>query len=216
MEYEKKPIYAKREEAIYQIPNFWLTALLNHPEISSLLAESEEEYLIHLSRLEVQVYENNDEGFKIIFYFKENPYFENSLLIKEYYHVIIDGKSTCQISSTPIMWKEGQDISLKLKERKSFFLWLTSHEYGTNDIDIAQVIKDDLWMNPLHYYLLSDNELEENSEEEDGNDDVFIIQDSDNDEKFNQHEPDGDETDNETEEYDSPTSSEITQHDPDV
>lgn len=27
MECEKKPIYAKREEAIYQIPNFWLTAV---------------------------------------------------------------------------------------------------------------------------------------------------------------------------------------------
>lgn len=212
LEKDKRHIYVKRDEAICQIPNFWVTALLNHPDISSLMDESEEEYLLYLSKIEVQIYEDMIASFKILFHFKDNPYFKNTLLVKEYYQLITEGKTTCQITSTPILWKDGQDISLKLKEKKSFLFWLTSNEFGTADVDVAQVIKDDLWVNPLHYYLLSDNDNDENSEEEEPNDDVLIIEDSDDD-KSNQEEGDAEETDNETEEYDSPASSELTQND---
>lgn len=35
----RKPFYEKRNEAIKKIPNFWLTAFINHPQISSILEE---------------------------------------------------------------------------------------------------------------------------------------------------------------------------------
>nr|CAD7257780.1 unnamed protein product [Timema shepardi] len=73
--------------------------------------------------------------------------------------------------STSIRWKEGNDLYKTGKERtpgkgkkrsleqKSFFNWFTDHADPSAD-DIAEVIKDDMWPNPLQYYLVPDIEME--------------------------------------------------------
>lgn len=54
-------------------------------------------------------------------------------------------------------------------EQKSFFAWFNDHIDPASD-DIAEIIKDDLWLNPLNYYLVPDIEVENGADEEDASD----------------------------------------------
>ena len=137
---------------------------MNHPQISGILEEEEEECLHFLEKLDVQEFEDIKSGYRITFYFRANEYFENSVLSKEFF---LNGKneSATPISeSTKILWKEGKDLLKQLQfkpmsnqrkrnlEHKTFFDWFTDNSDPIND-EIAELIKDDLWPNPLQYYL---------------------------------------------------------------
>jgi template-activating factor I len=80
---------------------------LNHPQLSTLLDEDDEDALQHLTRVEVQEFEDIKSGFNINFYFdaSKNPYFENECLRKEF-HLNENGEQTCK--STLIKWKPGK------------------------------------------------------------------------------------------------------------
>lgn len=72
--------------------------------------------------------------------------------------------------STSIRWKEDMDLTKRVKAKpikgrkrmlvhRSFFDWFTDHGDPSSD-EIAELIKDDMWPNPLQYYLASDLDLE--------------------------------------------------------
>jgi template-activating factor I len=181
----RKPFFDKRNTIISKISNFWITAMVNHPQISLLIDEEEEDCLHFLTKMEVEEFEDIKSGYRIKFYFQENPFLENDCLIKEFHlGTIGDPKS----SSTEIKWKPGQDLSKKVKESatlrrkrgfepKNFFSWFTDHVDPSAD-DIAEVIKDDLWPNPLQYYLVPDiegNGVEEEGSEEGEDDDAVVV-----------------------------------------
>jgi len=187
----RKPFYEKRNDIIKRIPNFWVTAFINHPQISGILEEEEEECLHFLSKLEVEEFEDIKSGYRIHFHFDENPYFENETLTKEFCLGAASGPSS---NSTSITWKEGKDL-LKLMqfkqqsprrkrqvEYKTFFDWFIDNNDPVND-EIAELLKDDLWPNPLQYYLVPDIEVEP---EEGENSDEFA-----EDEQFEEEEEDG-------------------------
>ena len=84
--------------------------------------------------------------------------------------------------STTINWKEGKDLAAKaamkaaarggrkrLLGERSFFSWFCDNSEPSGD-DIAEVIKDDMWPNPLQYFLVPDIEVENGGEEEDEDD----------------------------------------------
>ncbi|XP_032679098.1 protein SET isoform X2 [Odontomachus brunneus] len=185
----RKPYFQKRNDIIKRIPNFWVTAFVNNKEIAEILEEDEEDVLRYLNKLEVEEFEDIKSGYRINFYFDKNPYFDNEVLTKEF-HL---GSSASQ--STPICWKEGVDLTKKAKTKaplkgrkrplkhRSFFDWFTDHGDPSSD-EIAELIKDDMWPNPLQYYLAPDIDVEngiegdgeeceseEEEEEEDGADD---------------------------------------------
>lgn len=54
-------------------------------------------------------------------------------------------------------------------EYKTFFDWFTDNSDPVND-EIAELIKDDLWLNPLQYYLVPDIEVEPEDDDEDNED----------------------------------------------
>jgi len=207
----RKPFFEKRNELIAKIPNFWVTAFVNHPQISAILDEDEEECLHFLSKLEVEEFEDIKSGYRIKFYFDENPYFENDLLEKEF-HLGAGGDPASK--STQIKWREGSDLAKRLQEQQSaynknenesnakssrkrqlefprtFFTWFTDHGDASAD-DIAEVIKDDMWPNPLQYFLVPDIEVENGGlDGEDGDDDsdddendesVVVVEEEDDD-----------------------------------
>ena len=105
--------------------------------------------------------------------------------------------------STPIKWREGSDLSKRLQEQqnaknendsnaknsrkrqldypRTFFTWFTDHGDASAD-DIAEVIKDDMWPNPLQYFLVPDIEVEnggldgeDDDSEEDENDESVVV-----------------------------------------
>ncbi|KAF4532615.1 hypothetical protein B566_EDAN013520 [Ephemera danica] len=98
----------------------------------------------------------------INFHFSENPFFENEVLTKEF-HLGLAGDPAS--NSTTIRWKQGNDLTKRVKERnigkgrkraheqKTFFSWFSDHGDPY-----------DMWPNPLQYYLI---EIENGVEGED-------------------------------------------------
>jgi template-activating factor I len=165
------PHFQKRSELISKIPNFWVTAFVNHPQVSALLNEEDEEALQSLVKVEVQEFEDIKSGYKINFHFDENPFFENKCISKEF-HMTETGEPSSK--STPITWKSGKDLTKPPSQAKgdrkrahdqqdSFFSWFTDHADAAAD-ELGEVIKDDIWPNPLQYYLAS--EVDEDAGEE--------------------------------------------------
>lgn len=177
----RKPFFQKRNEIIKRIPSFWVTAIVNHPQISGILEEEEEECLQFLQKLDVEEFEDIKSGYRIHFHFEENPYFENKVLTKEF-NLGSSGETPIS-TSTAIKWKPERDLTKMLPKKamanrrkrgleyRTFFDWFTDNNDPIND-DIAELIKDDLWPNPLQYYLVPDIEVEPENEE-DGAEDEF-------------------------------------------
>ncbi|XP_048475796.1 protein SET-like [Rhincodon typus] len=195
----RRPHFERRNRLIEDIPGFWVTAFLNHPQLSALIDENDEEAFNYMTRLEVEEFEDIKSGYRIKFHFGENPYFENNLIIKEF-HLGTGGKPVSQ--STPIKWKKGMDLTalskgLDEKGRKrghrSFFSWFTEHRNPTTD-EIAEVLKDDMWPNPLQYFLIAESESGENglddSDEENGDDSVVIVDEDEDEEEDDEDDDD--------------------------
>ncbi|XP_009623886.1 NAP1-related protein 2 [Nicotiana tabacum] len=196
----RKPVYDKRNDIIKAIPDFWLTAFLSHPVLGELLAEEDQKIFKFLSSIEVEDSKDVKSGYSITFNFNANPYFENTKLSKTY-TFLEDGPT--KISATTIKWKEGMGIPNGVAHEKkgnkrshaeeSFFTWFSEVNQKDEDEDealeiqdeVADIIKDDLWPNPLTYFNNepdeedfdgdegkdsegSEDEEEEEEEDEDG------------------------------------------------
>jgi len=183
----RQPHFKKRSELIAKIPNFWLTVFVNHPQLSTLLDEDDEEALQYLNKVEVQEFDDIKSGYKINFYFDaaKNPFFENDVLSKEF-HLNENGEPSCK--STPIKWKPGKDLTAEAKpeanssnaagkskkrahkEPSLFFSWFNDLTEAAGD-DFGEVIKDDIWPNPLQYFLSTGDEDDDEGEEGDDDED---------------------------------------------
>lgn len=220
----RKPYFEKRNDLIKKIPNFWVTAFVNHPTLTTILEEEEEECLNYLSKLEVEEFEDIKSGYRIIFHFESNPYFDNETLIKEF-HLGSTGDPAS--TSTPINWKNTElagrlkeqtmnrvNISFRKKKRsvgrQTFFTWYLQNGDASAD-DIAEVIKDDMWPNPLQYFLVPDMEVEngldegehdeDDSEVEEGDESVVLLEEDDEEIGEEGEEEEGEEEVGEEEEY---------------
>jgi len=190
----RQPHFQKRSDMVTKIPNFWVTAFINHPQISALLTEDDEDALQFLDKVEVQEFEDIKTGYKINFYFGENQYFENKCITKEF-HLNESGEPSSK--STPITWKVGKCLvkapnakagKRTHDEQESFFSWFTNHKDAGAD-ELGEVIKDDIWPNPLQYYLASEMD-------EDGDDDGEGGEEDDEDGEGLEEEEEGEEEGN--------------------
>ncbi|KAK7295354.1 hypothetical protein RJT34_18261 [Clitoria ternatea] len=173
----RKPVYARRNEIIKTIPDFWLTGFLSHPALCELLTEEDQKIFKYLDALDVEDFKDMKLGYSITFNFKENPYFEDTQLTKTFTFV---EEGTTKITGTAIKWKEGMGVAnganheTKGNKRpfaeESFFSWFSETEQ--KDLveftdEVAEIIKEDLWPNPLKYF---NNEADE--EDSEGEEDV--------------------------------------------
>ncbi|XP_043705927.1 NAP1-related protein 2-like isoform X3 [Telopea speciosissima] len=171
----RRPVYEKRNEIIKSIPDFWLTAFLSHPALGDLLSEEDQKN------------------------FNPNPHFEDTKLTKTF--TFFD-EGTTKITGTTIKWKEGMDIANGGNHEKkgikrpiaeeSFFSWFSETQQkdisdGLHD-EVAEIIKEDLWPNPLKYFNneadeedIDGDEDDEEDEEEGKGADVFEEEEEDDD-----------------------------------
>merc|ERR1719356_850973 len=177
----RKPFFEKRSSIIGRIPKFWLTAFINHPQLSSIIEEDEEDCLQYLEKLDVEEFEDIKSGFKIQFFFSENPYFSTNVLCKEFQ---LGSSGDPNSKSTEIAWKDGYNLVEKAAQRaalakgsrkrqletRTFFTWFCDNTDPQQD-DVAEVIKDDLWPNPLQYFLVPDIEVENGGEDDEDDED---------------------------------------------
>ncbi|RZC16555.1 NAP1-related protein 2 isoform A, partial [Glycine soja] len=157
----RKPVYNKRNDVVKSIPDFWFTAFMSHPALYELLNVEDQKIFMYLGSLDVEDNKDVKSGYSITFNFNPNPYFENIKLTKTFTFL---EEGTAKITATPIKWKmeRGQEdmfcitISIFSISLSLFFSWFSDCEQK-NDVDeihdeVAELIKDDLWPNPLTYF----------------------------------------------------------------
>ncbi|KAJ4761502.1 Testis-specific Y-encoded-like protein 2 [Rhynchospora pubera] len=155
----RKPVLIRRNEVIGTIREFWLTAFLSHPILGDLLSEEDQKILKHMSSLEVEEAKDVKSGYSIIFNFSPNRYFEDEKLIKTY---CFNQEGKLSIMCQPIKWKDGKGITNGSGHDKggkrpytseSFFTWFSEAVKSDGRVDqIAEIIRDDLWPNPLRHF----------------------------------------------------------------
>ncbi|KAK4360160.1 hypothetical protein RND71_019112 [Anisodus tanguticus] len=182
-----KPVYKKRKDIIKDIPNFWLTAFLRHPELGELVSTEDYEIFKFLSSIEVEESKDMKSGYTITFYFNPNPHFKNTLLSKTY-TFLEDGQPT-KVAASTIRWSKGNG-SVSRHAKDSFFRWFSS-EVNQKDDKIAAIIKEELWQNPLTFF----NEADEEKDEAD--DEVVKDNEHDGNEKADEADEEKDEADDE-------------------
>ncbi|XP_048193027.1 testis-specific Y-encoded protein 9-like [Perognathus longimembris pacificus] len=150
----QKTLLDSRSSNIQGIPGFWAQTFVNHPQLSAMISDQDEDMLSYMINLEVQELRHPKRSCKITFYFRNNPYFQNAVVVKEFL-VDITGYRLCH--STPIQWR--QDYKIEADSHRNhnkspnFFNWFTDHNFaGSNRI--TEIIRKDLWLNPLYYYKM--------------------------------------------------------------
>ncbi|KAH9775673.1 NAP1-related protein 2 [Citrus sinensis] len=178
----RKPVYDKRNDIIKSIPDFWLTAFISHPALGELLSEEDQKN------------------------FSPNPYFEDTKLTKTF--TFLDDDGSMKITATSIKWKEGMGIPNGVNHEKkgnkrplaeeSFFTWFSdTQEKDTIDgiqDEVAEIIKEDLWPNPLTYFNNEADEEEFEGDEEGKEDDDS--EDDEDDQEEDDDDEDGDDEGN--------------------
>ncbi|XP_043102413.1 testis specific protein Y-linked isoform X2 [Puntigrus tetrazona] len=189
---QRRPHLDQRSAITQAIPGFWVTALLNHPHLSAQIDETDEDALSYMTNLEIESFKNNKLGYRICFHFRRNPFFQNKMIVKELH------LGSPVSFSNPILWHRGQNLVGSGEPRRtsqgvyqSFFHWFSDHSNPGRD-EIAQILKDDLYRNPLRYYLTPLWEPRENGsgpkpQGSNNGDECVIISDSDEDEEKSQN-----------------------------
>lgn len=99
------------------VQNFWLQALLHHPNISKKIEEHDKKLLMELKDIRVTLHHDYGFGFDISFYFpKDNDYFLEEVLIKKF----VMGRPNVieKVEATKINWKEDRDPTIKKVRKK--------------------------------------------------------------------------------------------------
>eukprot|EP00996_Jenningsia_fusiforme_P002591 NODE_3417_length_981_cov_22.508584_g3139_i0.p1 GENE.NODE_3417_length_981_cov_22.508584_g3139_i0~~NODE_3417_length_981_cov_22.508584_g3139_i0.p1 ORF type:complete len:229 (+),score=75.15 NODE_3417_length_981_cov_22.508584_g3139_i0:102-788(+) len=181
----RKPFYEERNRAIAKVPNFWHIVFSQHRVLEMFIQEFDAPIFKHLTALNVAEKEDVKSGYKISMTFSENPYFSNTELWKDYTNTD-DGNATATQSG--INWKEGMRPGGSLepagkkraREDETFF---TIFERDDADaIDIGSIIKDDVWPDPVKYFL-GDVEDEDDIGEDDDDEDEDDEEEDDEDEE---------------------------------
>ncbi|EAW91042.1 hCG2040219, partial [Homo sapiens] len=152
-------------ELIAKVPSFGVTTFVNHPQVSALLREEDKDALHYLTKVEVTEFEDTKSGYRIDFYFDENPSFKNKVIFNEFH---LNESGIPSSKSTEIKWKAGKDAMKHSSQTQnkasrkrqheapeSFFIWFTDHSDAGAHM-LGKFIKDDICPIPLQYYLVTD------------------------------------------------------------
>jgi len=102
------------------IPQFWLTAMKNHPSLAEIITDEDDAALASLVDIRMEYLDKP--GFKLIFEFGSNDYFTNKLLTKSYFYreengyggdFIYDHAEGCDID-----WKSGKNLTVTVETKK--------------------------------------------------------------------------------------------------
>ncbi|GLD96021.1 hypothetical protein PINS_up004699 [Pythium insidiosum] len=155
----KRPFFEKRGKLLRGIPGFWKQALSNHPFISEIISEHDEKVLESLEEMDVTFVDESG-GFKIALIFSENPYIGKATLWKQ---ITYSEEGELNVTASELKWKSTEEAK-EAKEASSFLAWFANTD---EDQDTAEMMKDELWKNPVQFYAEDD----EDEDAEEGEDD---------------------------------------------
>ncbi|KZT44487.1 hypothetical protein SISSUDRAFT_995916 [Sistotremastrum suecicum HHB10207 ss-3] len=110
------PKFAQRREALKKIPGFWSRALLRHGLVALHTQHTaDQDALSYLEDIWVERDQTELRAFKIEFHFKENPYFEEKVLVKEFKYVAPPSTSTATdedgLTEAQVDFNEERDLA---------------------------------------------------------------------------------------------------------
>ncbi|KAL3660870.1 hypothetical protein V7S43_013888 [Phytophthora oleae] len=158
---KKRPTYVKRNNLLTDIPHFWKQVLVNHPLIGNYITEDDENLLDFLKTFDI-TFVGNDGSFKMEMTFKENPYFSPTTLWKQV--KFSEDEEEVEVTASELTWKDKAEMSEE-SQKFPFFQWFVSTD---GDQDVAEIIKEEIWKNPVQFYLMDEDEDEDEDEEEEG------------------------------------------------
>jgi nucleosome assembly protein 1-like 1 len=132
---EPEPVVKDEEEKpVKGVPEFWLSTLKQNPSIQEIIMEEDEPVLESLVDIRMEYLDKP--GFRLLFDFAENEYFEDKLLSKTYYYREENGYGGDFIydhaEGSKIQWKKGKDLTVRIESKKqrnkSKFMSLASPE----------------------------------------------------------------------------------------
>ncbi|KFH46219.1 putative nucleosome assembly protein-like protein [Hapsidospora chrysogenum ATCC 11550] len=102
------------------IPEFWLSAMKNQVTFAEMITERDEAALKHLTDVRMEYLDVP--GFRLIFEFAPNDFFENKILTKTYYYQSEMGYGGDFIydhaEGDKIQWREGKDLTVRVEAKK--------------------------------------------------------------------------------------------------
>jgi nucleosome assembly protein 1-like 1 len=184
-ETQKKAFYAKRDPIISgevdvpkvegveeegseetddkDIPHFWLTVLTSHPSISDAVTEEDVPALEALTNVTAD-YDDEYTSFTLTFHFKENEYFENKTLTKNYVvsPSLLDDKNPnlSDITGSTIEWKAGKNLCVTEIKKKQ------KAKSGRNKGQVRTVTRTVPKASFFHFFDEHKEEEEQEEEEE--------------------------------------------------
>lgn len=133
--------------------NFFLRVLLSIPYLKENISEQDKKVLKHLDHIEILNFQEND-NYRIEFYFCENDFFENEKLIIE---AIIDEDAEydgdiAEIKGDMIEWKKDMNylVDLKNEEKRNIsFFWIFKNFKAEDFLDDDEEEYQEFDMDPL-------------------------------------------------------------------
>jgi len=116
-----------KEENVSGIPSFWLTIFKNVEMLAEMVQENDEPVLDLLENVTVTLTENAPMGFTLHFHFKENDFFTNKVLTKQYEMKCepmeddpfsFEGPEIYKCHGCAIDWKKGKNLTVKQVKKK--------------------------------------------------------------------------------------------------
>jgi nucleosome assembly protein 1-like 1 len=153
----------EEEEKATGIPEFWLTALKTHPQISETISEQDCEALVHL--VDVRMTYLEKPGFQLEFEFEENDFFTDKVLTKTYHYqdnvsggdYVYDHALGCDIH-----WKDGKDLTVTVETKKQ-------RHKGTNKTRVVKrTVPAETFFNFFNPPVLPEDSEELDEEEAEG------------------------------------------------
>ena len=116
-------MYAQRKAVVLGadggIPGFWGTVIEHHHLMQEEITEKDQGVLRHLQEVAWEpLVEEGKEGFKLKFFFEENPYFDNEVLEKTYVMKADEDDVLEEAVGTEIAWKKGKNVTVKVMKKK--------------------------------------------------------------------------------------------------
>ncbi|THH30335.1 hypothetical protein EUX98_g3845 [Antrodiella citrinella] len=206
-EYKKMaPVYERRKALTKTIPKFWPVALLRHPSVKLEFEKREDvDAIQYLEHVDIKRDPKEPRAYTLEFTFGRNPYFEDSVLRKEFRYVEpktrtqeradsegfkwsmldFDWEKDVKPQASRIRWKPGKDLSRKypkeeddgeVTELGSFFNWFT---ITSDPFDLGVIIGEEIFPDAIGYFTGDIHGPDSDDDDDDNSDDDDDDDDSD-------------------------------------
>ncbi|CAH0479515.1 unnamed protein product [Peronospora belbahrii] len=160
-----RDVYVKRNELLSEIPHFWKQVFLRHPVVGRYLNKNDGKMLMEYLQT-FDIFVDNIGSFRIQLIFHENPYFSPTILWKQFDLL----EEEVRVTASKITWMERAYRTYAMEN--FFFQWIVSTD---GDQGLAKIMKEELWKNPVKYFVTNNNDnrdkdesdVDESDEEED-------------------------------------------------